>query len=148
MGNHQMQSHSEKPQTNGNCYQAVTRNIEVQVEPAYLEDQSDPQQMRFVWAYTIKIINSGDQTVQLKDRTWIITDGTGHTEKVHGPGVVGEQPILNPGDSFQYTSGCPLSTDSGFMTGHYTMLSESGERFEIDIPAFALDLPGSRRTIN
>lgn len=143
-----MQSRMNNPSMANSKYQAVTRGIEVMVEPTYLEEQSDPQQNRFVWAYAIEITNGGSETVQLKERTWIITDGTGHTEHVHGPGVVGEQPILNPGDRFQYSSGCPLTTDSGFMVGRYTMQSDSGETFEIDIPAFALDLPGTRRVVN
>ena len=129
-------------------YNASTRGINVSVSPTYLEDQSNSEEGRHVWAYTIEISNRSDITVQLKDRTWKITDGNGDMEEVHGPGVVGEQPILNPGDAFQYTSGCPLRTPSGFMVGHYTMQSESGEKFDIDIPAFALDLPDAVRIMN
>ena len=129
-------------------YCTVTRDIEVQVEPFYLSGQSDPAQSRFVWAYRITIDNRSDEFVQLLARYWRITDGVGRVEEVSGPGVVGEQPELNPGDSYQYTSGCPLSTPSGIMVGRYTMRSGRGELFEIEIPAFSLDLPGATRTVN
>ena len=129
-------------------YEAVTRGIRIRVTPQYLEDQSSPDESEFFWAYTIVITNEGDETVQLRSRVWLITDGAGQTQEVRGPGVVGEQPELGPGDSYQYTSGCPLSTPSGIMVGHYTMRNESGETFDIDIPAFSLDLPGTGRTVN
>lgn len=129
-------------------YEAVTRGIRVRVQPAYLAEQSEPAARRFVWAYTIEIINEGETTVQLKDRHWRITDANGHVEQVDGPGVVGEQPILNPGDLFRYTSGCPLTTPSGMMVGHYSMRAEDGTRFLIDIPAFSLDLPDARPALN
>jgi ApaG protein len=129
-------------------YSAVTRNIEVQVRPFYLEDRSDPSENRYVWGYQITIDNQSDDFVQLLSRYWHITDGTGRVEEVRGPGVVGDQPELNPGDSYQYTSGCPLSTPSGIMVGHYTMRNKRGETFDIAIPAFSLDLPGTRRTVN
>ena len=125
-------------------YRAVTRNIEVQVRPFYLEDRSDPSENRYVWGYQITIDNQSDEFVQLLSRYWHITDGAGRVEEVRGPGVVGDQPELNPGDSYQYTSGCPLSTPSGFMVGHYTMRNKRGETFDIAIPAFSLDLPGTR----
>lgn len=126
-------------------YSAVTRNIAVNVEPFYLADQSEPSENRYVWAYRITIDNQSDGRVKLLSRYWHITDGTGHVEEVRGPGVVGEQPELNPGDSYQYTSGCPLPTPSGIMVGHYTMSDAKGEQFEVGIPAFSLDLPGKRR---
>lgn len=126
-------------------YKAVTRDIEVNVEPFYLEDQSDPSQNRYVWAYRVTIANHSDEFVQLLSRYWRITDGTGRVEEVRGPGVVGEQPGLNSGDSYQYQSGCPLSTPSGIMAGRYTMRNRRGEMFEVEIPAFSLDLPGKRR---
>ena len=132
----------------GDRYEAVTQEIRVSVRPQYLDDQSDPDADRFVWAYQVEITNDGDNTVQLQERTWHITDGNGVVERVHGPGVVGEQPILNPGDRFKYTSGCPLTTPSGFMAGHYTMVDDDGVRFDVEIPPFALDLPGARRTVN
>ncbi len=131
-------------------YIATTRGIEVSVHPTFLDNQSDEDEDEdhYVWAYTIKIVNRSDVTVQLKHRYWLITDANGKNENVQGPGVVGEQPILNPGDEFQYTSGCPLTTPSGFMVGQYTMRCDNGEEFKIDIPAFALDLPNANRTMN
>lgn len=129
-------------------YMALTRDIRVFVEPTFLEDRSDPDAGQFVWAYTIEIRNEGSRTVQLKERFWEITDGNGKIEIVQGSGVVGEQPVLEPGDAFEYTSGCPLSTESGFMVGHYTMELADRATFDIDIPAFALDLPRARRVMN
>ena len=129
-------------------YRAVTHNIAVKVEPFYLDDRSDPAEGRYVWAYRITIDNQSDDFVQLLSRYWHITDAAGHVEEVSGPGVVGEQPELNPGDSYQYTSGCPLSTPSGIMVGAYTMRNSRGEIFDIDIPAFSLDIPGKSRTVN
>ncbi len=122
-------------------YRSTTRNIEVEVEPFYLDDRSEPEEGRYFWGYRITIVNNSDDAVQLMARYWRITDAVGRVEEVRGPGVVGEQPELNPGDSFQYTSGCPLRTSSGFMVGSYTMRTEAGELFEIDIPPFPLDLP-------
>ena len=107
-------------------YRAITRNIEVQVRPFYLEDRSDPSENRYVWGYHVTIDNQSDEFVQLMSRYWHITDGTGRVEEVRGAGVVGDQPELNPGDSYQYTSGCPLSTPSGIMVGHYTMRNKPG----------------------
>jgi len=125
-------------------YRAITRQIEVSVEPFYLSDRSAPEDSRYFWAYRVTIENQSDDFVQLLSRYWHITDGTGRVEEVRGPGVVGEQPELDPGDSYQYTSGCPLSTPSGIMVGRYTMRNAHGETFDIDIPAFSLDLPGVR----
>ena len=129
-------------------YSAVTRNIAVNVIPFYLEDRSDPAENRYVWGYRITIDNQSDESVKLLSRYWQITDGIGRVEEVRGAGVVGDQPDLNPGDSYQYTSGCPLSTPSGFMVGRYTMRSKRGELFDVDIPAFSLDLPGKPRVVN
>lgn len=129
-------------------YRAVTRGIEVSVEPFYLEDQSDPDENRYVWGYRITIANNSTETVQLRSRYWQITDANGHVEEVRGAGVVGEQPTLEPGDSFQYSSGCPLSTTSGVMLGRYQMQGNGGSMFEVDIPAFSLDMPDLRRTLN
>ena len=129
-------------------YRAVTRKIEVTVEPAFMPERSIPEKGQFFWSYTIVITNSGAETVQLRTRHWIITDANGKQEEVRGPGVVGEQPVLAPGERFEYTSGVPLPTASGFMTGTYQMVSESGERFDIDIPAFSLDSPHMKRTLN
>ncbi|RCS24682.1 Co2+/Mg2+ efflux protein ApaG [Phyllobacterium salinisoli] len=129
-------------------YRAVTRQIEVVVEPFYLEDQSDPEENRYVWGYRVTVANNSEETVQLQSRYWQITDQNGHVEEVRGPGVVGEQPILEPGDSYQYSSGCPLTTPSGVMAGRYQMQGSGGKAFEIEIPAFSLDLPDQRRTLN
>ncbi len=133
---------------NPGIYEAVTRSIAVRVRPVYLPDQSDPDERRWIWAYTIEVDNAGGETVQLLSRHWIITDATGHVEEVRGPGVVGEQPILQPGESFTYTSGCPLPTPSGTMVGTYTMSDPAGAEFEIEIPAFSLDLPHAPRVVN
>ncbi|MEJ5082977.1 MULTISPECIES: Co2+/Mg2+ efflux protein ApaG [unclassified Ochrobactrum] len=129
-------------------YRAVTRDIEVTAEPFYLEDQSEPDESRYVWGYRITIANNSSQTVQLRSRYWQITDGNGRIEEVRGAGVIGEQPTLNPGDSYQYSSGCPLSTTSGVMVGRYQMQSPDGNSFDVDIPAFSLDIPETRRTLN
>jgi ApaG protein len=129
-------------------YQAVTHAIEVVAEPWYRPDQSDAEAGRFVWSYRITIVNNSDRTVQLVSRYWRIIDATGLLEEVRGPGVVGEQPILNPGDSFQYTSGCPLRTRSGTMEGVYTMVDDRGSTIMVDIPAFSLDLPDEKRILN
>jgi len=129
-------------------YVAVTRNIEVTVTPRFLPERSSPQQGQFFWAYTIAITNKGTETVQLKTRHWRITDALGQVQEVRGPGVVGEQPRLAPGESFEYTSGVPLPTASGFMAGSYSMVTDEGERFDIAIPAFSLDSPEAKRTIN
>lgn len=129
-------------------YRAVTSEIAVEVEPFFLAEQSDPEASRYVWAYRVTIENGSDEAVQLLSRTWHITDGRGRVEEVQGPGVVGEQPRLDPGDSFQYTSGCPLATTSGIMVGHYTMEGAGGRRFDVAIPAFSLDLPEAPRSVN
>jgi ApaG protein len=129
-------------------YRAVTHDIAVSVEPVYLDGQSEPDAGRFVWAYHIVIENSSNRTVQLQSRYWRIVDQNGRIEEVRGPGVVGEQPILNPGDSYSYSSGCPLTTPSGTMVGRYQMRDENGRDFEIDIPAFSLDVPGEKRVLN
>ena len=129
-------------------YRAVTRNIEVTVEPNFLPEKSSAENGRYFWSYTIVITNSGDETVQLKNRHWIITDASGRQEHVRGEGVIGEQPVLAPGERFEYTSGVPLPTASGFMAGSYEMESQSGKRFEIEVPAFSLDCPEGRRVLN
>lgn len=129
-------------------YRAITHDIEVCAEPFFMEERSDPAEDRFVWAYRITIANHSQETVKLLSRYWHITDGLGRVEEVRGPGVVGEQPELDPGDSFQYTSGCPLTTPSGIMVGRYMMRNRRGIEFEIDIPAFSLDMPGSPRSVN
>jgi ApaG protein len=129
-------------------YRAVTRKIEVTVEPNFLPERSSAEQSKYFWSYTIVITNSSDETVQLRERYWIITDASGHQQHIRGEGVVGEQPVLAPGERFEYTSGVPLSTASGFMAGRYQMVSESGERFEIEVPTFSLDSPDIKRVLN
>ncbi len=122
-------------------YSKTTRDITVTVVPAFLSEQSDPDEQHYVWAYTIQLENGGGETVQLINRYWRITDAAGGVQEVRGPGVVGEQPVLKPEDAYQYTSGAILRTPSGIMSGHYEMESEDGERFLIEIPAFSLDSP-------
>ena len=123
-------------------YEARTRDILVKVRAFYLDDQSAPDEGRYVWAYRVAVEHHGADTVQLLRRTWHITDAHGHTEHVHGDGVVGEQPVLEPGQAFEYVSGTPLTTPSGFMAGVYHMVvPESGEKFDGAIPAFSLDSP-------
>ena len=129
-------------------YRAVTRKIEVTVTPRYISEKSSPNNAYFFWSYTIDIANRGAETVQLKTRHWRITDALGRLQEVKGPGVVGEEPVLKPGESFEYTSGVPLPTPSGFMAGSYGMVSQAGEHFDIEIPAFSLDSPGAERTLN
>ena len=122
-------------------YDRTTRSILVTAKPIYLENESEPDDGRFFWAYTISIENRGQETVQLLTRHWQITDALGNKQEVRGDGVIGEQPVLEPGESFEYTSGTPLTTPTGFMVGSYNMQNESGERFDIAIPAFSLDSP-------
>lgn len=129
-------------------YECETEGVRIRVEPDYLEDQSVPEESRFVWAYTIEIENRGDAAVQLVSRCWRITDAAGHTEIVQGQGVVGEQPVLQPGERFRYTSGAPLKTASGFMAGSYEMRREDGGRFDAVIPAFSLDSPHQRTSVH
>jgi ApaG protein len=129
-------------------YEAVTRGIRIRVTPQYLEDQSSPEESEFLWAYTIDIANESDDTVQLRSRVWRITDGHGQTEEVRGPGVVGETPVIRPGTSFTYTSGCPLRTPSGIMVGSYQMVDGKGQLFDVEIPAFSLDSPFALRSVN
>lgn len=129
-------------------YRALTRDIEVVVEPFYLEEQSDPDDDRYVWGYRVVISNNSGVAVRLVNRYWNITDQNGQIDEVSGPGVVGEQPRLQPGDTYEYSSGCPLDTPSGLMFGHYQMETDEGEMFDVDIPAFSLDAPGLLRVLN
>ena len=129
-------------------YKAITNSIKVAVEPLYLEDESDPSRHHYFWAYRVEIENQSADTVQLRDRFWKISDQNGKVEEVAGPGVVGEQPILQPGEIFEYTSGCPLATPSGIMMGSYTMVTQEGKTFDVEIPAFSLDIPDNRPSIN
>ncbi len=122
-------------------YSQTTRSITVTVTPTFLEDQSSPTDDHYVWAYQVQIENSGDEDVTLKNRYWRITDSLGRVQEVRGAGVVGEQPLLKPGESFEYTSGTPLSTPSGIMSGSYEMEGLNGESYEVLVPAFSLDSP-------
>ena len=121
--------------------QAVTNNVRVEVESQYAPEHSQPFMNQWFFYYTIRITNERHETVQLLSRHWVITDSTCHVEEVRGPGVIGEQPVLAPGESFQYTSGCPLKTSSGVMRGTYQMVAEDGTNFEIEIAPFALHVP-------
>jgi ApaG protein len=129
-------------------YTATTRSIRVSVEPFYVEEQSAPADQRWVFGYRVTIANEGDETVRLVSRYWRITDGRGTVAEVRGDGVVGEQPSLAPGETFRYTSGAPLPTPSGIMIGSYQMTDEAGRNFDVNIPAFSLDAPEARSTLN
>lgn len=130
------------------AYERVTRGIRVSVIPSFVEDQSDPEEGDFLWSYAIVIENTGRETVQLLSRYWHITDALGRIQEVQGPGVVGAQPVLEPGQAFEYTSGCPLPTPSGAMSGRYQMRTAGGENFEVDIPGFLLESPYEKRQIH
>jgi ApaG protein len=129
-------------------YTAITRGIAVSVEPNYLEARSSPDNSQYFWAYRVIIENQGRETVHLLSRHWMISNARGELTEVKGPGVVGEQPVLRPGESFEYTSGAPLNTPSGMMGGAYQMESENGERFDIEIPTFSLDRPNQGVLLN
>ncbi|WP_374306929.1 Co2+/Mg2+ efflux protein ApaG [Methylocella sp.] len=129
-------------------YSAVTQDIQITVLPEFVPERSDAEQAAYFWAYTVEIANQSDRTVQLTARHWKITDGNGKLEEVRGPGVVGEQPILKPGETFRYTSGSNLTTPSGIMSGVYRMVDENGEEFDAQIPVFSLDSPFVRRVLN
>lgn len=132
----------------GQMFQCTTRQIKVSVEPAYLADQSAPDSNHFFWTYTVLIENGGSDTVQLRARYWRIIDANGRTIEVKGAGVVGQQPILRPGEKFEYKSGTPLETPSGMMLGAYQMQTAEGEAFQVDIPLFPLDSPHEARRIH
>ena len=129
-------------------YEQITRGIRVSVRPIYLEDQSEPDDDHYVWAYTIRIDNDSGELVRQKTRHWRITNSLGVTEEVAGKGVVGEQPEIRPGEGFEYTSGAPLETPSGVMVGSYGMETKTGEVFDVEIPAFSLDSPHEMRQIH
>ncbi|MBV9824391.1 MAG: Co2+/Mg2+ efflux protein ApaG [Alphaproteobacteria bacterium] len=129
-------------------YSETTHSITVTVKPFYLEQHSSPDENHYVWAYHVKIENGGNQVVQLRRRHWQITDSRGRQQEVRGPGVVGEEPVLKPGESFEYTSSCPLPTPSGFMVGDYEMETHEGENFLVRVPAFSLDMPQQDMRLN
>lgn len=129
-------------------FEEMTDGILVQVTPAYLNEQSDPSEGHYVWAYQVRMINQGRQTVQLLTRRWRITDANGRVHEVIGDGVVGEKPVLRPGDSYQYSSGTPLSTSSGFMAGVFQVVDTDGKRFAVRVPTFSLDGPEPRGIVH
>lgn len=129
-------------------YEATTNAIVVEVTPMFLEDDSDPDENRFVWAYQVRIENQRADAVKLMRRFWQITDAHGLVHEVSGEGVVGEQPMIAPGDAYEYTSGAPLGTPSGIMQGNYTMVAPDGRTFDVRIPAFSLDSPYEARLMN
>jgi ApaG protein len=129
-------------------YEAITSEIRVRVTPRFLEEESAPDEGRYFWAYTVEITNQGLDTIQLRTRRWLITDGNGRQETVRGPGVVGKTPTLAPGERFEYTSGCPLTTPSGIMSGSYQMQRSDGRMLDITVPSFSLDSPYLKRSIN
>lgn len=129
-------------------YSSTTHDITVSVEPTYLDQESAPDKNIYVWAYTVRIENKGSDTLQLRTRYWKITDAYGRVQEVQGPGVVGEQPVLKPGESFEYTSGTPLSTPTGIMAGIYAMETSAGDMVDVEIPPFSLDTPDFRPALN
>ena len=129
-------------------YTKTTKKISITVNPYFLEDQSEPDDQHFVWAYQVTINNLSKDVIQLKNRYWKIIDSNGIKQEIKGEGVVGEQPVLNPGEKFEYTSGTPLTTPSGFMEGHYEMKLKNGSLFEVSIPQFSLDSPFTSNKLN
>lgn len=129
-------------------YEQTSNGITIRVRAFFLEDQSQPAGNHYVWAYHVTIVNGRPHSVQLLTRHWRITDAQGRVQEVRGAGVVGEQPVIHPGDSFEYTSGTPLATPSGIMVGSYGFMDEDGEPFEADIPAFSLDSPHDKAPVN
>ena len=126
-------------------YRAVTRHIEVTVEPNFMPERSSAENRQYFWSYTIVITNTGAETVQLRTRHWIITDASGRKQEVRGEGVVGDQPMIDPGESYDYVSGCPLKTPAGSMQGSYGMIDFDGEPFDVAIPLFPLHSPATAR---
>ena len=124
-----------------NTFERRTRDVIVRVESDYHDDQSSPAESRFIWAYTVEIENQTDKDLTVVERCWQIADSRGQVQNVRGAGVVGEQPVVKPGETFRYTSGAPLSAPSGMMLGNYSMQTPEGDRFDVDIPPFLLDSP-------
>jgi ApaG protein len=132
----------------GTGYVAATKGVHIRVTPQFDADRSNPERGQYFWLYTVEIRNDGRATVQLISRHWKITDAQGRVQEVKGEGVVGKQPVLEPGEEFRYTSGCPLPTPTGFMVGTYQMTGASGASFDAVIPAFSLDSPHMKRSLN
>ncbi len=141
-------SRDKSPATVDDAYVATTRGVEIRVMPEYAADRSNPQRSQFFWLYTVEIRNEGRDALQLVSRHWRIIDGQGRMQEVRGEGVVGKQPIIEPGETFRYTSGCPLPTPTGFMAGTYRMVHLSGRSFDAVIPDFSLDSPHVKRSLN
>lgn len=129
-------------------FEAITQSIKVRVQPEFLDEQSDPDDHHFFWAYYVEIENGSTKPVRLRARHWKITDGHGAVQEVIGEGVIGEQPVIQPGETFSYTSGAPLGTPSGFMNGQYKMEGVDGDDFFVDIPTFSLDSPYDHHMVN
>ena len=129
-------------------YSKTTNGVTVTVTPYFLEDQSSPQESHFVWAYQVNIKNSGNSSIKLNHRNWLIIDANGRVINVQGEGGVGEFPTIGPGESFEYTSGTPLKTNNGIMQGFYLVSQDNGEKLKIDIPAFSLDSPYNKKNVN
>ena len=129
-------------------YSKTTEDIEITVQPVYLEDQSVPDERHYVWAYHVRIKNNRSDVIQLRSRYWKITDSLGFSQEVQGEGVVGEQPLINASETFEYSSGTPLNTPSGIMMGHYTMKNDAGIYINVEIPAFSLDSPHDIQVIH
>lgn len=150
MAEHDRSQKPDSPEKQAKCtmYSSITQSISVEVQPNYLAQESDPANSRYFWTYHVNIKNNGRQEVQLLSRYWRNVDEQGHLQEVRGEGVVGEKPVLAPGDAFEYTSGCPLTTPSGIMSGSYQMVRTDGDLIEVAIPAFSLDVPGSKLALN
>mgnify|MGYP001440087474 CR=1 FL=1 len=129
-------------------YSKTTKGVTVTVTPYFLDDQSSPQEGHYVWAYQVNIKNSSANTIKLNRRNWVIIDANGKIMNIQGEGVVGEFPILHPGESFEYTSGTPLKTTNGFMQGFYLMSQKNGDQLKIDIPTFSLDSPYDQKKLH
>ena len=129
-------------------YSSTTREILVAVEPIYLPDESSPESNHYMWAYRVHIENHGNEVVQLVSRHWKITDARGQVQEVRGAGVIGKQPVLRPGETYEYMSGTPLSTPFGTMGGEYQMTTAEGEPFDVEIPTFSLKSPYARSVLN
>lgn len=129
-------------------YHQTTKDIHISVEPYYLEEQSNPLDHHYFWAYHVRIENQGPETVQLLTRFWKIIDARGQLIEVQGDGVLGQQPSIEPGDTYEYTSGTPLTTPSGFMQGSYQMVTPAGAHFDVQIPNFSLDSPYETQILN
>ena len=129
-------------------YSKTTNDVTVTVKPYFLDDQSSPQESHFVWAYQVNITNSGSKSIKVSHRNWLIIDANGKVINVQGEGVVGEFPIIEPGQTFEYTSGTPLKTNSGIMQGFYLVSQDNGEKLKIDIPTFSLDSPYNKKKVH